>query len=78
MNIGYVKLDKLNKFEYIYRNLFKIIKQKGNCYYIPSNNEKILFKLMQRLKKDNVDYIVEEKGIDIDSYQKLDGKGMIR
>ena len=72
MNIGYVKLDKLNKFEYIYKNLFKIIRQKDNCYYIPSNNEKVLVKLIEKLKKDNIDYIVKENGIQINEYQKLD------
>lgn len=78
MNIGYVKLDKLNKFEYIYKNLFKIIRKKDNCYYIPSNNEKILVKLIEKLKKDNIDYIVQENGIQINEYQKLDGKGMVK
>lgn len=73
MNIGYVKLDKLNKFSYIYRNLFKKIRIENNCYYLPSNNEKILNLVREKLKQDNIDYIVQEKDIDC-GYEELSGK----
>lgn len=77
MNIGYVKLDKLNKLEYFYRNLFKIIKQKNNCYYIPSSNEKILVKLQEILKKDNINYIVQETGINC-NFKQFNGKSIMK
>ena len=50
MNIGYVKLDKLNTLEKMYRKLFKIIRVVNNYYYIPALNEKIINKLIEKLK----------------------------
>lgn len=77
MNIGYVKLDKLNKFQEIYRNLFKIIKKKNNCYYIPSKAEKILRALERKLIVDKVDYIIQEKDINC-NYKELNGKYILK
>ena len=77
MNIGYIKLDKLNKIQYIFRNTFKIINKQNNCYYIPSNNKKILNKLKERLEKDKIDYIVKEEGINCE-YKEPNGKYIVK
>ena len=53
MNIGFIKLDKLGKIEKMYKKLFKIIKVENNTYYIPDINEKIISKLIQKLKQNN-------------------------
>ena len=73
MNIGYVKMDKLNKFNYVYRNLLKKIRVVDNYYYLPSNSEKILSIVREKLKQDNIDYIIQEKDIDC-GYPELTGK----
>lgn len=73
MNIGYVKLDKMNKINYVYRNLLKKIRVVDNYYYLPSNSEKILSVVREKLKQDNIDYIIQEKDIDC-GYPELSGK----
>lgn len=77
MNIGLIKLDKLGKFEKMFKRLFKIIRVDNNSYFIPDINEKIINKLIQKLKQDNVEYIISEKGIDIE-YNRLDGKYLLK
>lgn len=77
MNIAYVKKDKLGKVQKIYRNFFKIIKKRNNCYYIPSTKDNILEKLAKKLEEDNVDYIIQEKDINC-TYKELDGKHILR
>ena len=54
MNIGYVKVDKLGKFEYLAYNLMKKIRVENNIYYIPSAKEKVLKKLKEKLKEDKM------------------------
>lgn len=77
MNIGLIKLDKLAGLEKFYKKLFKIIKIENNTYYIPDNNEKIIRKLIQKLKQDNIECIIPEEGIDIE-YNRLDGKYLLK
>lgn len=77
MNIAFVKLEKIGKFERFYRKLFGIIKVVDKTYYIPDTNEKILNKLLAKLKADGVDYGISENGINID-YPKLDGKSLLK
>lgn len=77
MNIGYVKLDKLTKFQLMYRNLMKKIGIEGNNYYLPSNSEKILEIVRNKLKQDGIDYIVQEKDIDC-GYPELSGKCLVK
>ena len=77
MNIAYVKMDKLRKMQRIYRNFFKIIKKKDECYYIPSTTEKVLKKLDEVLRNDNIDYIIKEKDIAY-TYKELYGKHMLK
>ena len=77
MNIGFIKLDKLGKIEKMYKKLFKIIKVENNTYYIPDNNEKIINKLISKLKQDNIECIIPEKSIDIE-YNRLDGKYLLK
>ena len=73
MNIKYIKMDKLSKIEYMYRNLFCKIKEENNIIYIPSNKEKIIKKLVQKLKEDEVDYIIKDKYVQL-KYNELDGR----
>lgn len=77
MNIGFIKLDKLAGIEKFYKKLFKIIRIQNNTYYIPDINEKIISKLIQKLKQDNIEYIISEKGVDIE-YNRLDGKYLLK
>lgn len=77
MNIGFIKLDKLSGIENFYKKLFKIIRIQNNTYYIPDINEKIIKKLVSKLKEDNIEYIISEKGIDIE-YNRLDGKYLLK
>lgn len=77
MNIGYVKLDKLTKFQLMYRNLMKKIRIEGNNYYLPSNSERILEIVRNKLKQDGIDYIVQEKDIDC-GYPELSGKCLVK
>lgn len=77
MNIGYIKQDKLGKVQKIYRNFFKIIKKNKDCYYIPSTKDKILKKLAEKLKADNIDYIIQEKNINC-TYKELEGKHILK
>lgn len=77
MNIGFIKLDKLGKLEKFYKKFFKIIRIENNTYYLPDNNEKIINKLISKLKQDNIEYIISEKGIDIE-YNRLDGKYLLK
>lgn len=80
MNIGYIKLDKpkegfLNIIKYKIKYLFNLVykdKYVKENYYITKLNDKSKNKLIEMLKKDKIDYIVQEKGIDID-YPKLNG-----
>ncbi len=73
MNIGYVKMDKINKFQSVYRNLLRKIRVVDNYYYLPSNSEKMLDAVRKKLKEDSVDYIIQEKDIDC-GYPELTGK----
>ena len=73
MNIKYIKMDKLSKIEYMYRNLFCKIKEENNIIYIPSNKKKIKKKLVQKLKEDEVDYIIKDKSVQL-KYNELDGR----
>lgn len=77
MNIGFVKLDKLGKFEKFYRKLFGIIRVVNKTYYIPDTNEKIMNKLLSRLKLNNIEYVITENNINL-SYPKLDGKYLLK
>ena len=81
MNIGYIKLDNpkegfLNSIFYKIRKSFNFIykdKYRDKVYYICNVNEKSVNKLVSKLKRDNIDYIIAEKYIKID-YPKLTGK----
>lgn len=66
MNIGYVKVDKLGKFEYLAYNLMKKIRVENNIYYIPSAKEKVLKKLKEKLKEDKIDCVVQEPKIELE------------
>lgn len=77
MNIKYIKLDKLGKMRYLYRNLFNIIREEDNTIYIPSTKDKVINKLYGILKQNNVDYIVRPTDLDI-KYNELEGKFMIK
>lgn len=77
MNIGYVKLDKLTKIQYIYRNVMKKIRVEGNNYYLPSNSEKILEMVRNKLKEDGIEFIVQEKDIEC-GYPELSGKCIVK
>ncbi len=77
MNIGYIKLDKLNRLEKIYRKIFKIIRIENNYFYIPENNEKIIKKLLEKLQVKNIDYIISENDINI-NYNRFNGKYLIK
>ena len=80
MKIAYIKLDKPKEgilgnilykirifFNYIYQD--KFYKER---YYIANTNEKSINKLINILKKNKVDYVIEENGINI-NYPKLRG-----
>lgn len=73
MNIKYIKMDKLSKIEYIYRNLFSKIKEENNIIYIPSNKEKIINKLTAKLKEEKVDYVIKDNSVQL-KYNELEGK----
>lgn len=77
MNIAFVKLDKLGKLEKICRKLFKIIRVINNTYYIPDTSEKIINKLVLKLKSNQENYAITENEIDLD-YPKLDGKYLLK
>ena len=77
MNIGFIKLDKLTGLEKLYKKLFKVIRIENNTYYLPDLNEKIISKLIQKLKQNNIDCIISEKNIDIE-YNRLDGKYLLK
>ena len=77
MNIGFIKLDKLSGIEKFYKKLFKIIRTQNNTYYIPDINEKIISKLVSKLKQDNIECIISEKDIEIE-YNRLDGKYLLK
>lgn len=81
MNIGYVKLDKpkkgfFNNICYRIRQIFNLVYQdryvKEN-FYISKINDASKLKLIKLLKKSNINFIISEKGIDID-YPTLTGK----
>lgn len=80
MNIGYIKLDKpetgfFNIIKYRIKYFLNLVykdKYIKENYYITKLNDKSKNKLIEMLKKDKIDYIVQEKGIDID-YPKLNG-----
>lgn len=73
MNIGYVKVDKLGKFEYLAYNLMKKIRVENNIYYIPSAKEKVLKKLKEKLKEDKIDCVVQEPKIELE-FNRPEGK----
>ena len=81
MNIAYIKMDKPKKgfFNIIKYNLKRffnwVYKDKyfKENYFISKLNEKSKNKLLLMLKKDKIDYIIEEKGLEID-FPKLKGK----
>ena len=77
MNIGFIKLDKLGNLEKLYKKFFKVIRIENNTYYIPDINEKIISKLIQKLKQNNIDCIILEKNIYIE-YNRLDGKYLLK
>lgn len=80
MNLGYIKLDKpqkglFSKFIFQIRKNFNLAykdKTVDNNYYICNLEDKSIDRLIKLLKKDNIDYIIAEKGIDI-NYKKLNG-----
>ena len=80
MNLAYIKMDKpkkglLNKIFYKIRKTLNIVykdKLVKENYYLSNLNDKSKKKLLNLLIKNNVDYIVEENGIDI-NYRKLNG-----
>ena len=80
MNLAYIKMDKpkkglLNKIFYKIRKTLNIVykdKLVKENYYLSNLNDKTKKKLLNLLIKNNVDYIVEENGIDI-NYRKLNG-----
>ena len=77
MNIAFIKIDKLGKLEKFYKKLFKIIRVINRTYYIPDTNEKILNKLLSKLKGNEVDYAITENSIKLD-YPKLNGKYLLK
>ena len=80
MNLGYIKLDKpkeaiLNKIFFQIRKTFNLVykdKYRKENYYISNLKDESKDKLIKLLKKDKIDYIVTEKGIDI-NYRELNG-----
>ena len=80
MNLGYIKLDKpqkglFSKFIFQIRKNFNLAykdKTIDKNYYICNLEDKSIDRLIKLLKKDNIDYIIAEKGIDI-NYKKLNG-----
>lgn len=85
MNIGYIKLDKpkegfFNIIKYKIKYLFNIVykdKYVKENYYITKINESSKNRLLFMLKRDRIDYIVQEKGIDID-YPTLNGSKALK
>lgn len=77
MNIVFIKIDKLGKLERFYKKLFGIIRVINRTYYIPDTNEKILNKLLSKLKGNEVDYAITENSIKLD-YPKLNGKYLLK
>lgn len=77
MNIAFVKLDKLNWLKKFYGRLFGIIRIENKTYYIPDINEKIKNKLISKLKLQKIEYVITEKGIELD-YPKLNGKYLLK
>ena len=80
MNLGYVKMDKPKKgffnnmlfqirktFNLVYKD--KIVKEN---FYLCNLKDESKNKLIKLLKKNNIDYLIAEKGIDIE-YKKLKG-----
>lgn len=80
LNLGYIKLDKpkeaiLNKIFFQIRKAFNLVykdKYRKENYYISNLQDESKDKLIKLLKKDKIDYIVTEKGIDI-NYRELNG-----
>ena len=65
----------LGKILFSVRRLFNLVykdKTLKENYYICNLEDKTKSRLIKLLKKDNIDYIIAEKGIDID-YKKLNG-----
>lgn len=77
MNIAFIKIDKLGKLERFYKKLFGIIRVINRTYYIPDTNEKILNKLLSKLKGNEVDYAITENSIKLE-YPKLNGKYLLK
>ncbi len=80
MNLGYIKLDKpkkgiLNKLCFYIRKTFNLVykdKLIKENYYICNLKDESKEKLIKLLKKNEIDYILTENGIDI-NYKKLNG-----
>ena len=80
MNLAYVKLDKpkeglFNIIKYKLKYFFNWIhrdKYVKENYYITKLNDKSKNKLIEMLKRDKVDFIIEEKGLDL-KYPTLKG-----
>lgn len=81
MNIAYIKLDKpkegfFNKIKYNLKRFFNCVykdKYYNENYFISNFNEKSKNKLLLMLKKDKIDYIIEEKNLKI-NYPELNGR----
>ena len=80
MNLGYIKLDKpkkaiINKICFQIRKTFNLVykdKYIKENYYMSNLKDESKKKLIKLLKKNEIDYIIAEKGIDI-NYKKLNG-----
>ncbi len=81
MNLAYVKWDKpkegiLGLILYKIRNIFNLVykdKYIKENYYISNLKEKSTNRLLKILKKDNIECIIAEKGINVE-YKTLNGK----
>lgn len=80
MNLGYIKLDKpkkaiINKICFQIRKTFNLVykdKYIKENYYMSNLKDESKEKLIRLLQKNEIDYIIAEKGIDI-NYKKLNG-----
>lgn len=92
MNIGFVKYNKnrqvsnrninsiLKELKYYYFSLINKVEQnkyKKNIYSVYNTSDKSIQKLIKKLQKEKVQYIIPETGLEID-YPKLTGKCLIK